>query len=142
MRSFEYTCPQKITKVRMEKIGKDYWQYTLRHVLPCNESKYSWIEVTDIIVNFSLDEKTKCVSNIRGIRRTWQDINYHTITKYRLDPELWDEPRAYEKYKRECKCYSIDSLLDGEIPEYSRPEVEDLEKELCKVVIRTFVKNV
>lgn len=137
MQPFEYLYPDQCIFVRLEQHGKQHWQYTLRQVLDCRQAFCRWNEVIEIIIEFFIKENDT-TEGIRGTRRKWSDINFHTTHQNRIsDEECRTNPYKYSQYLKSCQDFTTEHLLNGvDILKGIRPDVEEMELDVCKTVVK------
>lgn len=131
MRPFEYVIQDQCVRVQFHQIARNTWQYRLRQILDCEQQSCAWNELIDIMIDFDVDHHGQMVHYIRGVKHTWDDLNFHTTSPSKIPPN-----KNFRKYQELCKDYLLEELLAGETPSQSRPYVEDLEPETCMNVIR------
>jgi hypothetical protein len=135
-RPFEYFNHARCTMARLEDIGNGQWQYTLRQIFDCQQECCRWNEVVDITIILRMND-CNTPEAIKGVRRTWRDVNFRTTHQHRIaDEACRTNPCKYKQYLKSCQDYTTTSLLeDIDVLQDIRPEVHSMTMDVCNKVV-------
>ncbi len=138
---FEYVNSDRCMLVRLRDIGNEQWEYTLRQILECERDDCRWNEVIDITIVMQMKD-SRTAEALRGVRRVWDDINFHTTCKDRIvDKACRMSEQTYKKYLKSCHDVAVEHLLDSvEVLQNIRPEVDEVDMNVCKKVVHSLTE--